>query len=67
MKGVRHSLRDFTATAVKEHLRSQIVDTDGGPYVRWPCAVCMLPHNPAPLRRRTRYVDTITTDNEVES
>jgi hypothetical protein len=31
MKGVRHSLRDFTATAVKEHLRSQIVDADGPP------------------------------------
>jgi hypothetical protein len=24
MKGVRHFLRDFTATAVKEHLRSAI-------------------------------------------
>jgi hypothetical protein len=31
MKGVRHSLRDFTATTVKEHLRSQIVDADGPP------------------------------------
>ena len=26
MKGVRHSLRDFTASAVKEHLRSQAED-----------------------------------------
>jgi len=31
MKGVRHALRDFTATAVKEHLRSQIVDAEGPP------------------------------------
>lgn len=29
MKGIRHGLRDFTATAVKEHLRSQ-VETTGG-------------------------------------
>jgi hypothetical protein len=27
MKGIRHFLRDFTATAVKEHLRSQSEDT----------------------------------------
>lgn len=31
MKGIRHFLRDFTASAVKEHLRSQIEDTDGRP------------------------------------
>jgi hypothetical protein len=28
MKGIRHFLRDFTASAVKEHLRSQIEDTE---------------------------------------
>jgi hypothetical protein len=27
MKGIRHFLRDFTATAVREHLRSQIEAT----------------------------------------
>ena len=26
MKGIRHFMRNFTATAVKEHLRSQIED-----------------------------------------
>ena len=31
MKGIRHFLRDFTATAVKEHLRSQIEDSDDPP------------------------------------
>jgi hypothetical protein len=31
MKGIRHFLRDFTASAVKEHLRSQIEDTGGAP------------------------------------
>ncbi len=31
MKGVRHFLRDFTASAVREHLRSQIEDTEGAP------------------------------------
>jgi hypothetical protein len=27
--GVRHFMRNFTATAVKEHLRSQLEDTGG--------------------------------------
>ncbi len=31
MRGVRHFLRDFTAAAVREHLRSQIEDTGGSP------------------------------------
>jgi hypothetical protein len=31
VNGVRHSMRNFTATAVKEHLRSQIEDTGGVP------------------------------------
>jgi hypothetical protein len=31
MKGIRHFLRDFTASAVKEHLRSQVEDTEGAP------------------------------------
>jgi hypothetical protein len=31
MKGIRRFLRDFTASAVKEHLRSQIEDTGGRP------------------------------------
>lgn len=31
MKGLRYFLRNFTATAVKEHLRSQLEDTDGPP------------------------------------
>jgi hypothetical protein len=30
MHGIRHFLRDFTATAVKEHLRSQL-DSTGEP------------------------------------
>jgi hypothetical protein len=29
--GIRHLLRNFTATAVKEHLRSQLEDTGGAP------------------------------------
>jgi hypothetical protein len=31
MKGIRHFLRDFTATATREHLRSQIEATGGSP------------------------------------
>jgi hypothetical protein len=31
MKGIRHLLRNFTASAVKEHLRSQVEDTGGSP------------------------------------
>jgi hypothetical protein len=31
MKGMRYFLRNFTATAVKEHLRSQLEDTGGSP------------------------------------
>ena len=31
MKGVRHFLRNFTATAVQEHLRSQVEETGGSP------------------------------------
>ena len=31
MKGVRHFLRDFTATAVREHLRDQAERTDRAP------------------------------------
>jgi hypothetical protein len=31
MKGVRHFLRNFTATAVREHLRSEIEGTAGSP------------------------------------
>jgi hypothetical protein len=31
MKGIRHFLRDFTATAVREHLRSQIETTGTSP------------------------------------
>ena len=31
MKGIRHFLRDFTASAVREHLRSQIEATGGSP------------------------------------
>jgi hypothetical protein len=31
MKGMRYFLRNFTATSVKEHLRSQIEDTGGSP------------------------------------
>ncbi len=31
MNGVRYFMRNFTATAVKEHLRSQIEDSAGSP------------------------------------
>jgi hypothetical protein len=31
VRGVRHFLRDFTASAVKEHLRSQMEDAGGSP------------------------------------
>jgi hypothetical protein len=31
MKGIRHFLRNFTASAVKEHLRSQVEDSGGSP------------------------------------
>ena len=31
MKGIRHFMREFTASAVKEHLRSQIEDAEGPP------------------------------------
>ena len=31
MHGIRHFLRNFTATAVKEHLRSQIEDAGDAP------------------------------------
>jgi hypothetical protein len=31
MKGIRRFLRDFTATAVREHLRSAIEATGGSP------------------------------------
>jgi hypothetical protein len=31
VKGIRYFLRNFTATAVKEHLRSQVEDTSGKP------------------------------------
>jgi len=31
MKGIRYFVRDFTATAVRDHLRSQIEDTGGSP------------------------------------
>jgi hypothetical protein len=31
MKGVRYFMRNFTATAVKEHLRSQVEDAAGPP------------------------------------
>jgi hypothetical protein len=31
MKGIRHFMRDFTATAVREHLRSVIEGTRGSP------------------------------------
>ena len=30
MKGVRYALRNFTATAVREHLRSQLDRADDG-------------------------------------
>ena len=31
MRGIRYALRNFTASAVREHLRSQIEDPDGAP------------------------------------
>ena len=31
MHGLRYGLRQFNATAVKEHIRSQIEDTGGSP------------------------------------
>jgi hypothetical protein len=31
MRGIRHFLRDFTASAVREHLRSQIEAAGGTP------------------------------------
>lgn len=31
MIGLRHFLRDFSASAVKEHLRSQVEDNGGAP------------------------------------
>jgi len=31
MNGIRYFLRNFTATAVREHLRSQIESTDDSP------------------------------------
>ena len=31
MRGLRYQLRQFTATAVKEHIRSQIEDAEGSP------------------------------------
>ena len=31
MKGMRYFLRNFTATATKEHLRSQLEDSGGSP------------------------------------
>ena len=31
MKGARYFLRNFTATAAREHLRSQIEDSGGSP------------------------------------
>ncbi len=31
MRGLRYQLRQFTATAVKEHIRSQIDDAGGSP------------------------------------
>jgi hypothetical protein len=31
MNGVRYFMRNFTATAVREHLRSQIEETGGSP------------------------------------
>jgi hypothetical protein len=31
MRGLRYGLRQFTATAVKEHLRAQIEDVGGSP------------------------------------
>jgi hypothetical protein len=31
LKGIRYFMRNFTATAVREHLRSQLDDTGGKP------------------------------------
>jgi hypothetical protein len=31
LNGIRHFLREYTATAVKEHLRSQLEETGGSP------------------------------------
>ena len=31
MNGVRYFMRNFTATAVREHLRSQVEETGGSP------------------------------------
>jgi hypothetical protein len=31
MKGIRWFMRNFTASAVKEHLRSQVESTEGSP------------------------------------
>jgi hypothetical protein len=31
MRGIRYQLRQFTATAVKEHIRSQMEDAGGSP------------------------------------
>ena len=31
MNGIRHFLREYTATAVREHLRSQLEETGGSP------------------------------------
>jgi hypothetical protein len=31
VRGLRHALRNFTASAVKEHLRSQVEDAKGPP------------------------------------
>jgi hypothetical protein len=31
MKGIKHFMRNFSATAVKEHLRSEIEATGGSP------------------------------------
>jgi len=31
MRGIRHFMRNFSATAVKEHLRSEIEATGGSP------------------------------------
>ena len=31
MRGIRHFLREYTATAVREHIRSAIEDASGSP------------------------------------
>jgi hypothetical protein len=31
LNGIRHFLREYTATAVREHLRSQLEDSGGSP------------------------------------